>query len=210
MTPETLKQSAVARLDGLEPGDRLTPLETAFIAYALAVSPTMLDLPRAEILAREALGLGATTKQLHDVLILLSALGTHSLMLGSVMIDALDDSPAPMDDARQTLWDDYVGNDPYWASFETRVPGFLAALLRQSPHTFEAFFTYCALPWQDRSLPAKLMELIALAVDCAPAHRFGPGFRLHLENAIALGIPPAKILGAIDIAAASGTHPGVA
>lgn len=210
MTPEKFRRAAKDRLAGLEPGEPLRELDAAFIRFALAISPTRLDRAAADRHARDALALGATPRQLHDVVVLLSALGTHALMLGSVLIDQLDPAPDhPLDNELQELWDRYVGKDPYWDRFEAFVPGFLGALLRQSPRTFEAFFSYCALPWQDRSLPAKLMELIALAVDATPAHRFGPGFRLHLENAISLGISPARILGALEIAIAADDHAGV-
>ncbi|MCY1311013.1 hypothetical protein D9M70_612650 [compost metagenome] len=93
---------------------------------------------------------------------------------------------------------------------EQQVPGFLDALLRQSPEAFEAFFKYCAVPWKTAALRAYLKELISLAVDAAPSHRFMPGLRLHLANAVQLGVGRKAILQALAIAADAPLHRGIA
>jgi alkylhydroperoxidase/carboxymuconolactone decarboxylase family protein YurZ len=51
-------------------------------------------------------------------------------------------------------------------------------------------------------------ELAAIACDAAPSHRFRPGFRVHLKNAIKLGLGRIAIFQALDIAAAAPAHPG--
>ena len=116
---------------------------------------------------------------------------------------------APLDEARAALHARFVGDDAYWDRMEREVPGFLDALLRFSPEAFEAFFNYCALPWKSRALRALTKELISIAVDASPTHRYLPGFRLHLGNAIALGAGRKAILQALDIAAAAPPHRGV-
>jgi alkylhydroperoxidase/carboxymuconolactone decarboxylase family protein YurZ len=52
-------------------------------------------------------------------------------------------------------------------------------------------------------------ELIAMAVDATPTHRFAPGFRLHLANALQLGASRGEVEHSLDIAAAAPAHSGV-
>jgi len=73
---------------------------------------------------------------------------------------------------------------------------------------FIGFFEYCAIPWRSGTVRARIKELAALACDAAPSHRFRPGFRVHLKNAIALGVGRHAILQALDIAAAAPEHRG--
>ena len=146
---------------------------------------------------------------------LVSGLGVHTLMEGSkrvaeVLRQRQDlQITVPLDQTRSRLWAQHVGGDRYWNTFEKEVPGFLDALLRLSPEAFEAFFSYCAVPWKTNALPALSKELISMAVDAAPTHRYLPGMRLHLGNAIKLGAGRAAILQTLDIAAAAPLHQGV-
>jgi alkylhydroperoxidase/carboxymuconolactone decarboxylase family protein YurZ len=116
----------------------------------------------------------------------------------------------PLDPRRQALWDKHVGADPYWEGFERAVPGFLESLVRQSPESFEAFFAICAVPWRMGNLPARTKELIALASDAMPAHRYLPGIRIHVAGALATGAGRRAVEEAIDIGAAAPEHKGVA
>ncbi|MNG36489.1 hypothetical protein D3C84_1235290 [compost metagenome] len=69
---------------------------------------------------------------------------------------------------------------------------------------------YCAVPWKTAALRAYLKELISLAVDAAPSHRFMPGLRLHLANAVQLGVGRKAILQALAIASDAPLHRGIA
>jgi hypothetical protein len=75
---------------------------------------------------------------------------------------------------------------------------------------FRRFHEYCAVPWESGSVPAVIKELVAMAADSTPTHRFLPGFRLHLRNAVKLGTGKRQILEALEIAAAAPPHGGVA
>jgi hypothetical protein len=81
-------------------------------------------------------------------------------------------------------------------------------MLLLSTDQFIAFFEYCAVPWKSRQVRAKVKELTAMACDATPAHRFLPGFRLHLANAVALGAGRLAIEEAMAIAAAAPQHQG--
>lgn len=67
-------------------GESLDPLTIEFIEYAVRSSVTTLDPHDAQLHAQRALSLGASTAQLHEILVLVSALGVHSLMIGSARL----------------------------------------------------------------------------------------------------------------------------
>jgi alkylhydroperoxidase/carboxymuconolactone decarboxylase family protein YurZ len=211
---EEVRSAALELLDGADEGERLDELTAALIALAVRASVTALDVDGTRAYAERALDLGATPEQVHETLMLVSGLGIHTLMEGSRCVaDVLRSRgqglSAPLDKHRACLWDRHVGSDPYWDTFEPQVPGFLDALLRLSPEAFEAFFAYCAVPWRTGALRAVTKELISIAADATPTHRYLPGLRLHVTNAVAVGAGRAAILETLDIAAAAPIHRGV-
>jgi len=214
VTLADLRKEAEQALAQVADGPDLDPASAALIAFAVRTSVTCLDGDEVQAHIRKALDAGATGAQVHEVMALVSGLGVHTLMQGSrCLADALKERgdasmSAPLDDARANLRAQRVGNDPYWDNLEREFPGFLDALLRLSPTTYEAFFDYCALPWASRAVRAVTKELISVAVDASPTHRFRPGFRLHLGNALALGAGRKAVLQALDIAAAAPEHRG--
>ncbi|WP_323039986.1 hypothetical protein [Gemmobacter sp.] len=215
VTLADLRAEAMDRLSGVAEGDGLSPADSALIRLGLALSPTCLHQPAIAAAAADALALGVKGPTLHEVAVLVSALGVHSLMTASAPLAALREAAgdpvlsAPDTPEQAALRDCRIGGDRYWRRFESRVPGFLDALLRQSPAAFDGFFDYCALPWKDRTMGAVQMELISLAVDACPTHRFRPGFRLHLDNALRLGVGRKAILATLELAAAAPLHEGV-
>ena len=198
-------------------GPVLDDLSCTLIAFAVRMSVTTLDTEGARQQALLAVDLGASTEQLHEVVLLVSGLGVHSLFEGTRLVNSLlppvsdlAGANQPLDAALQQLWDKWIGHDGYWQDFERQVPGFLVTLLKASPQGFDAFFRYCAVPWKTTHLPAVTKELISMAVDATPSHRFLPGMRLHLGNAVKLGAGRAMLIKALKIAAAAPEHPGVA
>jgi alkylhydroperoxidase/carboxymuconolactone decarboxylase family protein YurZ len=160
-----------------------------------------------------ALATGATPMQIQEILSLVAGLGVHSLMMTSVrLVEAAKragtDVEVQFDDQRQALWDKYVGDDHYWDRFDRFSPGFLKAMLHLSPAQFEAFFAFCAVPWRGKTVSTATKELVAIACDASPSHRFLPGFLHHLEMAVAMGIGRRAIIETLDIAAAAPVHRG--
>ncbi len=212
---DDIRAEALSLLQGKEEGGALDDMTVALIHLGLCAAVTALDVDGIDSFTRCALDAGATAAQVHEVLALVSGLGVHTLMEGSKRVAAVlrerqDASiAAPLDPARIQLRERHVGDDRYWNTFEKTVPGFLDALLRLAPDAFEAFFNYCAVPWKTNALPALAKELISMAVDAAPTHRYLPGMRLHLGNALKLGASRVAILQALDIAAKAPTHQGV-
>ncbi|MDP3799227.1 MAG: carboxymuconolactone decarboxylase family protein [Polaromonas sp.] len=205
-------------LQGVEGGPSLDVQTSELIAFAVRVSVTTLDSVSAQTHAQCALDAGATMEQLHELVLLVSGLGVHTLFEGTRLVNRLavpvasaqGVSTPPLDEERQRLWDTWIGQDRYWQGFEREVPNFLIELLQASPQGFDAFFRYCAVPWTMGKLPPLTKELVSMAVDATPTHRFLPGMRLHLRNAVKLGAGREAVLEVLEIAAAAPAHPGVA
>ncbi|MBA4355639.1 MAG: hypothetical protein C0409_13210 [Novosphingobium sp.] len=199
---------------GIADGEPLDALAVALVTLATSASVTALDRAPIDAAISQCFDAGATVGQVQEILALTSGLGVHTLMVSASTVLAaanargLIDAQAPFDAERQALWDRHVGDDPFWTGFSTELPGFLDAMLRLSPDIFTGFFEYCAIPWRSGTVRARIKELAALACDAAPSHRFRPGFRVHLKNAIALGIGRSAIMQALDIAAAAPEHRG--
>lgn len=194
-------------------GESLAARDVALIRLGLAASVTSLDNAAIGDTIAEAFAAGATPDQIQEILSLVSGLGVHSLMAScTAVVDGaraagfeISDSLSP---DQQALWDRHVGQDPFWSGFERELPDFLSAMLKLSSDQFVAFFEYCAVPWKGRHVRAKIKELTAMACDATPAHRFLPGFRLHLANAVTLGAGSLAIDQAMAIAAAAPEHHG--
>jgi alkylhydroperoxidase/carboxymuconolactone decarboxylase family protein YurZ len=214
VTLEALRAEAEAALADVPDGPPLDAATAALLALTVRASVTCLDDGQIRLHLRHALDAGVSAEQAHEALVLVSGLGVHTLMRGSrFLADELQrrgdaSITAPLPPALAELRARRIGQDPYWNRFERECPGFLDALLRLSPPAFEAFFDYCALPWKTRALRAVTKELVSIAVDAAPAHRFRPGFRLHLGNAIALGAGRRAVLQTLEIAADAPPHRG--
>jgi len=209
LTLGQIRNQAAEILADVWDGESLDALSRALIALGVAMSVTALnpDAIRAAITAARAAG--ASDEQICEILALVAGLGVHSLMVGAAMVQTSPGEIETMDAERQALWRQYVGDNPYWASFERELPGFLRALLALSPASFKGFFDTSAIAWSTRTVPAVVKELAAMACDATPQHRFGPGFRLHLLNAKKLGAGRRAIFETLDIGAATADHEGI-
>jgi alkylhydroperoxidase/carboxymuconolactone decarboxylase family protein YurZ len=215
ITVDAVRAEALTLLDGVGEGEDLDARAAALIGLAVHASVSALDGEGIEQKIRQSLDAGATSAQVHETLVVVSGLGVHTLMEGSRRVAAIlrergDTSlDGPLDDNRAALRTRLQGDDPYWHDFEREVPGFLDALLRLSPEAYEAFFAYCAVPWRTGTVRGQVKELMSMASDATPTHRYLPGMRMHLANAVRLGAGRNAVLQALDIAAAAPLHPGV-
>lgn len=211
---EQVREQAEALLDGVEAGEPLDALTASLIGLAVRAAVTTLDSEGTREFARRALAAGATPAQLSEVLMLIAGLGVHTLMEGVRDLEAVleergEAERGPLEGERAELWREHVGADPYWESFELQVPGFLDALVQQSPESFAAFFALCQVPWRMGNVPARTKELIALATDSMPSHRYLPGVRIHTLGALKAGALGTAIREAIEIGAATPAPEGV-
>ncbi|MEI6640892.1 MAG: carboxymuconolactone decarboxylase family protein [Novosphingobium sp.] len=209
-----LREEADVLTAAIANGEPLDPLGAALVTLAVAASVTALERSAVAAAITQCFDAGASPAQVQEVLALTSGLGVHTLMVTATQVlevasaRGLIDAEATLDADRQALWDRHVGTDPFWTGFSAELPGFLEAMLRLSPDLFTGFFDYCAIPWRSGTVRARIKELAAMACDAAPSHRFRPGFRVHLKNAIALGVGRRAILQTLDIAAAAPEHSG--
>jgi alkylhydroperoxidase/carboxymuconolactone decarboxylase family protein YurZ len=217
VTLARVRAEALALLEHVPHGDELDDSTAALLRLAVVSSVCTLDPVGMDRAIRAALDAGASPEQVHETLVVVSGLGVHTLTEGSRLVAAAvrertggpDPVPGPLDGDRAALRARLQGDDPYWADFEREVPGFLDALLRQSPEAYQAFFAYCAVPWRTGAVRGRVKELMSMACDATPTHRYLPGMRLHLANAVRLGAGRTAILHALDVAAVAPSHPGV-
>ncbi|WP_190813232.1 carboxymuconolactone decarboxylase family protein [Saccharopolyspora pogona] len=214
VTLDGLRSEAQSLLTAVPAGEDLDPVSASLIRLAVHAAVSTLDTAGIDRAIRAALDAGASAAQVHETLVVVSGLGVHSLMEGSrrvldAVVERGDGPSEQLDDERIAMRDRFQGDDPYWVGFEQEVPGFLDALLRLSPEAYQAFFDYCAVPWRTGAVRGRVKELMSMASDATPTHRYLPGMRLHLKNAVKLGASRTAILHALDIAAAAPSHPGV-
>lgn len=211
---EHLVAEARQSLAAVEDGDELDGISLALVRFALCASVTSLDQRALEAAIADALAAGASFEQMTEMAALVSGLGVHSLMAAMpLLLRAADAVPPefsgrPLDEQRRRIWDERIGDSAYWQSFSRHFPGFLDATLRLSPSLFEAFLDFCALAWRTDNVPSVTKELAAMACDMTAGHRFVPGFRLHLANAVALGAGRRAIEAAFAAAADAPAHIG--
>ncbi|TFD45973.1 carboxymuconolactone decarboxylase family protein [Cryobacterium frigoriphilum] len=206
-----IDRQAAALMVGLPAGPPLDAMTETLIGLAIRASAMSLDVDGSRRYIERALAGGSTFAQVQEVITLVSGTGVHSFFEATRILDSLVTEPGapPWDDERQRLWDTYVGEGGRWATMQEEIPGFLAALNRMSPEAFEAFFLFCAVPWRSRHLSNLTKELISVAVDANPSHRYLPGMRLHLRNAIRLGAGRAALEHTLRIAAVGPAPHGV-
>jgi alkylhydroperoxidase/carboxymuconolactone decarboxylase family protein YurZ len=206
--------SALVAAADVSDGEALPAIDRALIQLGLACALPSLNKAASERAITEALALGATAQQIQEIVSLMAGLGVHSLMLTSSLITtgaglAERDGTIAFTSDEQKIWDARVGSDPFWNRMEDELPGFLRSMLKLSPAQFEAFFDFCAVPWKTRTVSARTKELLAMASDAMPSHRFMPGFRLHLANAIKLGAGRRALDDCLQMAAHTPAHVGV-
>lgn len=217
ITTARAREEAEVLLEGVPDGNDLDAPTAAIIALGVHAAVSTLAPEEVTHWAGRALDAGATPEEVHEALVVVSGLGVHTLMEGTSRVAALararglrpDVLDAPLDPERAALRRSKQGDDPYWEDFDRETPGFLDDLLRISPEAYIAFFDYCAVPWRTRALRARVKELLSLACDASPTHRYLPGLRLHVRNAIALGVGRRAVIEALDIAATASPHRGV-
>ena len=82
-------------------------------------------------------------------------------------------------------WDDIAEMDPEW---------------------LESFLAMGMKPRLRGVLEPKVWELIAIAVDAATTHLYGPGVRRHIRKALALGASKDEIMAVLEGVAVLGIH----
>jgi alkylhydroperoxidase/carboxymuconolactone decarboxylase family protein YurZ len=179
----------------------LDPKVKELVCLAVDAAATHMYAPGIREHARRAIDLGATRKELLEVLQLTSTLGIHATTVGvPVLVEALGEREvAPLDERRQALKADFEAKRGYWHDFWN-------GLLELDPDFFEAYVGFSAHPWEHGVLEPKVKELIYTAFDASATHMYVPGLRQHIENALAYGATPAEVMEVFELASTIGIH----
>ena len=179
----------------------LDPKVKELVCLAVDAAATHMYAPGIREHARRAIDLGATRKELLEVLQLTSTLGIHATTVGvPVLVEALGEREvAPLDERRQALKADFEAKRGCWHDFWN-------GLLELDPDFFEAYVGFSAHPWEHGVLEPKVKELIYTAFDASATHMYVPGLRQHIENALAYGATPAEVMEVFELASTIGIH----
>jgi alkylhydroperoxidase/carboxymuconolactone decarboxylase family protein YurZ len=99
----------------------------------------------------------------------------------------------------ETLRADFERTHGYWTQA-------LDDLLRADPHYFAAYARLHAVPFRTNQLARPDRELISIAINAAATHMNEAAARLHIDNALRLGVPHEQIIEACQLASVLGTH----
>jgi alkylhydroperoxidase/carboxymuconolactone decarboxylase family protein YurZ len=85
--------------------------------------------------------------------------------------------------------------NPGWEPFAQLDPGWT-----------EQFMAMAMAPQTSGVLDAKTIEFLAIAVDAAVTHMYGPGVRRHIRRALEVGATPAEITAVLQFVSVLGIH----
>ena len=122
---EDVRTEALALLQGVADGQPLDDRARALIKLAVAVSVTSFNTDSIDAALQVCLDQGIESEAIQEIIALVSGLGVHSLMEGSRRLALrCGSADVALDKTRQELWDRRIGDDTYWTSMETAIPGF--------------------------------------------------------------------------------------
>lgn len=176
-----------------------------FIYIAIDANATHLYLPGVRQHIRAALRLGATPREIMEVLELAATLGIHAMNVGvPILVEVLTEKglrngPAPLTEEQERIKAEFTRTRGYWHAFWDE-------MLELDPEIFAAYTEFSSVPWRSGTLEPKVKEFIYIAFDTAATHLYVKGLKLHIENAIDHGATPQEILEVMEIASVLGIH----
>jgi alkylhydroperoxidase/carboxymuconolactone decarboxylase family protein YurZ len=182
----------------------LEPKVKELVYIAMDSAATHLFVPGIRLHIRNALELGATRKEIMEVLELTSTLGIHACNIGvPILVEELDAAgqrlPRELSDRQRALQADFTAKRGYWHSFWDDV-------LALDPDFFEAYTQFSSVPWTSGVLEPKVKELIYTAFDVAATHLYEPGLRQHIRKALDYGATREEIMEVIELVSVIGIH----
>lgn len=100
---------------------------------------------------------------------------------------------------QELLKTDFIAERGYWNDYWNDV-------LRLSPRFFSAFTQFSSAPAKLGHVPPKTRELIYLALDASATHMFVPALRVHVRNALDLGVSATEIMEVLELCSVIGMH----
>jgi alkylhydroperoxidase/carboxymuconolactone decarboxylase family protein YurZ len=174
----------------VERTERLDAKTRAFVQVALNAALTHRDPPGLRRALTAALDAGATEEELVEVLFVTVTLAVHGMNI-DVLAEVLDeeglrDRPVEWTARQVAIREEYTTSRGYWADF-------LDPTLELAPDFLESYLAFSAAPARFGVLDARTRELLYLAFDTSPTHLHHAGMRVHIRNALRLGVTPAEI-----------------
>jgi alkylhydroperoxidase/carboxymuconolactone decarboxylase family protein YurZ len=183
----------------------LAPKVKELIYIAVDANATHMYLPGVRQHIRAALKLGATPREIMEVLELSATLGIHAMNVGvPILVEVLEEKglrsgPAPLNDKQEQIKAEFTKTRGYWHTFWDE-------MLELDPELFEAYTEFSSVPWRTGTLEPKVKEFIYIAFDTAATHLYVKGLKLHIENAVGYGATAQEILEVMEIASVLGIH----
>lgn len=98
---------------------------------------------------------------------------------------------------QQQFKEAYIRDRGYWVPFND-------GLLAYTPDYLKVYFDYAAVPARTGPLPARVRELIYVAVDTSTTHMFGEGLAIHVRMALQSGCTPIELMEVMQLSTAQG------
>ncbi len=70
----------------------------------------------------------------------------------------------------------------------------------------EGYLAFRSVPHRRGTLPAKVRELIMIAINASTTHLYAAGVRRHIRNALRAGATPQEIMEAVQLTTILGMH----
>ncbi|OZC63028.1 carboxymuconolactone decarboxylase [Rhodococcus sp. 15-725-2-2b] len=175
-------------LDAAFSAAELDPHIRELLLLAHDASMTVLDQHGVDERIRRALQLGASRREILDVLELLSMISTHSLAIGLPLAFDPEDYGVPESTS-----------GGYWDAFEAPFPGVHGMMSTHTPRLFSAYRSMGKVLWRKDGLAPKWRELTLVVADLSTTHLYGAGAKLHIDNARRYGATDSEIVAAVAL-----------
>jgi len=184
-------------------GGALEPKVRELIYLAVDAATTHLYEPGTRAHIRGALSHGATRAEIMEVLELTSVLGIHTVtMAAPILLAELgenDVSVTGMTPEQEELKRRFIERRGFWA------PPW-DAILTADPAFLAAYLEFSGVPWASGVLPAKVKELIYVAIDASTTHLHADGTRGHIRMALAHGATREEVMAVLELTSVLGIH----
>lgn len=145
---------------------------------------------------------GATEDDIADVLEITSILGIHTAAMATPIVleemAALGlQPPDPHTPEVERVKADFVRRRGYWNPLWEAIASF-------SPQFLAAYLDFSAVPVERDRLDAPTRELIFIVANCVTTHLNPGGVRIHIRNALTMGVPAGAVMEVFQLVAPIG------
>ncbi|MDE8649342.1 carboxymuconolactone decarboxylase family protein [Rhodococcus qingshengii] len=175
-------------LDAAYAAAELEPHIRELLLLAHDASMTVLEQRGVNERIRRALQLGASHREVLDILELLSMISTHSLAIGLPLVFDPSDYTVP-----------HSTTGGYWDAFEGPFSGVHGMMAEHTPRLFSAYRSMGKTLWRKNGLAPKWRELALVVADLSTTHLYAAGAKLHIDNARHYGATNAEIVAALAL-----------